>query len=98
MEKNLDIQELDLEDMEQVTGGVKVDTGVDGLNAAVREKASKGSKQIASLPNGTEVEVVTGKLVYDSVAERHFVEVHFKDKRGTWNTGWIASSILGMTR
>ena len=42
-------QKLDLETLEHVAGGVyqTVDTGVDGLNAAIRTGPSKTEKQIA---------------------------------------------------
>ena len=60
--------ELSLEAMEMVTGGVKriVDTGMDGVSAAVRNGASKDSQWIAALPTGTVVDTVTDKPVYDS--------------------------------
>ena len=92
-------RELNLEEMDQVSGGVwrTVNTGTD-LNAVVRFGPSKSTKQIASLPNGTTVDTVTDKLVYDPVAERHFVEVVFTDRNGNQRIGWIASSILGMRR
>ena len=49
------MSELNLNQMEQVTGGVwrTVNTGVSGLNAALRIGPGKNTKQIASLPNGT---------------------------------------------
>lgn len=94
------MQELNLSDMEQVTGGVKrtVDTGIDGLNAAIRSGASKSSRQIASLPSGTVVDTITDKRVYDPVSERSFVEIRFIDKYGKEATGWIAASIVGLPR
>ena len=93
-------KELSLEEMDQVSGGVyrKVNTGKAGLNAAVRVGPSKGDRQIASLSNGTIVDTISDKLVYDPVAGRHFVEITFTDKGGVTRTGWIASSILGMKR
>ena len=88
-------RELNLNEMAQVTGGVQrtVNTGVAGLNAALRAEASKGSKQIGSLPNGTTVDVDDSKLTYDPVSRRNFVWV-------TWNgkSGWIAASIVGLPR
>ena len=93
-------KELSLDMMEQATGGVfrTVNTGAAGLNAAVRSGPSKGSKQIASLVNGTVVDTVTDELVFDPVAGRNFVQVTFTDKKGRTQTGWIASSILGLRR
>ncbi len=88
-------RELAMEEMEQVTGGVwrTVNTGVSGLDAALRSGPSKNSKQIGHVKNGTQVDTVTDELIYDSVSNRHFVEVTVDGK-----TGWIASSILGMKR
>ncbi len=91
----MDRKELSMNELEQVTGGTwrTVNTGVDGLDAALRTVASKNSRQIGHIPNGTQVSTVSDELVYDPSSGRHFVEV-------TWNgkTGWIASSILGMRR
>ncbi len=90
------MKELSPEQMEQVTGGVlrTVDTGIDGLDAALRAEARKSSKQIGHVPNGTIVDTVTDQLVYDKEAGRHFVQV----KLTNGQVGWIASSILGMPR
>ena len=95
-----DMRELNMNEMEQATGGVyrTVNTGVPGLNAAVRSGPSKGSKQIASLVNGTLVDTVSDRLIWDEAAGRNFVEVTFTDKNGKTRTGYIASSILGMGR
>ena len=61
------MKELSMETMEQVTGGVQrvVNTGIDGLNAAVRQSASKSSRQISSLPSGPIVDTVSDELMYD---------------------------------
>ncbi len=87
---------LTQDEMEKVTGGTrrKVNTGVDGLDAALRSSPSKKAPQIGHLPNGTEVDTVTNERIYDPESDRHFVEVTTQDGR----TGWIASSILGMRR
>lgn len=89
------MNELNLNDMEKVSGGVNrtVNTGVDGLNAALRAEPRKNSKQIGSVPNGSVVDTVTDQLIYDPVAGRNFVQVN-------WNgqIGYIASSIVGMRR
>ncbi len=100
MDENRNIQELSLDSMEQVNGGVfrTVNTGVQGLNAAVRKGPSKGTGQIASLVNGTVVDTITDKLEYDPVSDRHFVQVQFTDKNGRSGVGWIASSLVGMKR
>lgn len=88
-------QELNLETMEQVSGGVKhtVNTGIPDLNAAVRAEPRKSSRQIGSLANGTQVNTVSDQLVFDPESGRNFVQVRFNGK-----TGWIASSILGLKR
>ena len=87
---------LNAEETAQVTGGVhrKINTGVDGLDAALRKGARNGSKQIGHIPNGTVIDTITDELVYDPVSGRNFVEVQLDDGR----TGWIAASILGMKR
>ena len=89
------MSELNLNQMRQVTGGVwrMVNTGVSGLNAALRNGPGKKAKQIASLPNGTQVDTVTDQVVYDSVSGRNFVEVDVNGIRG-----WIAASIVGLPR
>ena len=94
------MKELSMEAMEQVTGGVvrTVNTGIDGLNAAIRCGAGKSFKQIASLPNGTKVDTVTDKVVYDADSGRNFVEITFTDKSGKSRNGWVAASIVGLPR
>jgi len=90
------IRELKPDEMEQVTGGVwrTVNTGVSGLNAALRDGPSKkGTKQIDSLPNGTQVDTVTDQTVYDPASGRNYVEVRVNGKQG-----WIAASIIGLPR
>ena len=88
-------KELNLNEMEQVTGGVwhTVNTGVADLNAAFRAEAKKSSKQIGSIPNGTQVDTVSDELFWDPVAKRHFVKVNYNGK-----VGYVASSILGLPR
>ena len=87
---------LNVEEAAQVTGGVqrKINTGVVGLDAALRKEARKGSKQIGHIPNGTIVDTITDELVYDPESGRNFVQVLLDDGR----TGWIAASIIGMKR
>ena len=87
--------ELDLESMAKVSGGVgrTVNTGVSGLNAALRAEPRKSSKQIGSIPNGTQVELVSNQLVFDSEAGRNFVQVNYNGK-----VGWVASSLVGLPR
>lgn len=87
--------ELNMNEMSKVTGGTgaTVNTGVSGLNAALRAEPKKASKQIGSIPNGTRVDIVTGRLEYDEGSHRNFVQVNFNGK-----IGWIAASIIGMPR
>lgn len=90
------MNELNLNEMEQVTGGVlrTVDTGIPDMNAKLRNGPSmEGTKQIASLPNGTVVDTVTDELVRDPKSGRNFVQVTVNGK-----TGWIAASIIGLPR
>ena len=70
-----------------------VNTGVSGLNAALRNGPGKNNKQIATLPNGTQVNTVTDQIVYDSISGRNFVEVDVNGMRG-----WVAASIVGLPR
>lgn len=87
--------ELNMNEMAKVNGGVgrTVNTGVSGLNAALRAEPKKSSKQIGSIPNGTRVDTVSDQLVYDPEAGRNFVQVNWNGK-----TGWVAASILGLPR
>lgn len=71
----------------------KVNTGVDGLDAALRAEPRKASKQIGHLPNGTVVTTVSDTLAFDPEAGRHFVQISASGK-----TGWIAASIVGFPR
>ena len=70
-----------------------VNTGVQGLNAALRLEPRKSSKQIGSIPNGERVETVTDALIYDPEARRNFVMVSWNGK-----VGYVASSIVGLPR
>ncbi len=87
--------ELSLNEMSKVTGGkgVTVNTGVAGLNAALRAEPKKSSRQIASIPNGTRLDTVTGQLVFDEGSQRNFLQVNYNVK-----IGCIAASIIGMPR
>ena len=87
--------ELDLNAMSNVSGGTDrmVNTGVAGLNAALRAEPRKGSRQITSIPNGEHVDTLTNQLVHDNESGRNFVQVSYKGI-----VGWIAASIIGMPR
>ena len=89
------MNELSLNEMEKVTGGTNrtINTGIDGVDAAIREEPRKSSRQIGHLPNGTKVDTISDTLVYDPEAQRHFVQIQFNGI-----TGWVASSILGLKR
>lgn len=88
--------ELNLDELEQVTGGraATVNTGTTD-NAAVRNAPGNG-KIIASLTNGTLVDTV-GTPVYDVGTDRNWIKIKFKHK-GKLLTGWIAASIVGLKR
>ena len=88
-------QELDLKAMELAVGGATrtVNTGIDGVDAAIRSEPRKSSRQIGHLPNGTAVDTVSDAPVYDPESGRNFVQINFNGK-----TGWIAASILGLKR
>ena len=100
MTNDMNKRELSLDEMNEVSGGTErvIQTGVSGLNAAIRQGPSTGTKQIASLTNGTKVETLTDILEWDDEAGRYFVEISFIDKYGKERTGWVASSIVGMRR
>ena len=87
--------ELTPEQMAKVTGGANhtINTGVEDLDAALRAEPRKASKQIDHISNGTAVNTISDELVYDPVAQRHFVQVEYNGK-----IGWVASSILGLRR
>lgn len=89
------MMELNLNQMEMVSGGTwkTVNTGVSGLNAALRAEARKKSSQIGSIQNGSSVDVNEASLTYDSESHRNFVYVTFGGK-----SGWIAASFVGMPR
>ena len=94
------MKELNLESMEQVTGGVQriINTGKEGLNAAIRADSCKDSKQVASLANGTVINTISDRTVYDPVSGRNFVMITYTDKNGKQATGWVAASIVGLPR
>ena len=96
------MKELDLNAMEQVTGGVQrtINTGSEGLNAAVRRAPTSGERnQIASLPNGTIVDTIDETHpVYDAVSNRNYVMITFTNKKGQQQTGWVGASIVGLPR
>ena len=96
------MNELDLNAMEQGTGGVQrvINTGSEGLNAAIRRAPTTGERnQIASLPNGTIVDTIDeAHPVFDSVSNRNFVMISFTNKKGQTQTGWVAASIVGLRR
>ena len=88
-------KELSLDQMASVSGGAErtVNTGVSGLNAALRKEPKKNSKQIGSIPNGTVVDVNPATQTYDPESGRHFVYVVVNGK-----DGWVASSLVGLPR
>ena len=93
-------QKLSIEETEQITGGVQrtINTGIDGMNAAIRSGAGTSYGQIASLPNGSIVDTITDELYYDPISNRNFVQITYVDKYGKSGTGWVAASIVGLPR
>lgn len=87
--------ELSPEEMERVSGGDQhtLNTGISGLNGALRDKPRKNSRQIGSIQNGSIVEVYSETLTYDSESRRNFVMVKYNEK-----TGWVAASFVGLPR
>ncbi len=86
------MQEMNLDELKQVNGGVTTNTGIDGVDAALRAEPRKTSKQIGHIPNGSDVEILSGS-VYDSDSRRNFVRVDYNGK-----IGWIAASFVGLPR
>lgn len=99
MSEHNGVTKLSMDALENVIGGVNrtINTGVDGLNAAIRIAPGKGNKQIASLVNGTTVNTLTDPI-YDQASGRNWVQIEFTDKYGQLQTGWVAASILGYRR
>ena len=93
--ENIEKLELSEQALDKVCGGVgrTVNTGVSGLDAALRAGPRKSSHQIGSVPNGTRVDTVTDELVYDPESSRNFVKVNVNGK-----VGWIAASQIGLPR
>ena len=89
-------RELSMDEMNRAVGGTgrTVNTGVSGLNAALREQARKSSKQIGSIPNGTRLDVNDSTLTRDPESGRNFVYVICDNGK----TGWVAASIVGLPR
>ncbi len=89
------MSELDLNSMAKVSGGKSrtVNTGVDGLDAAVRAEPRKTSRQIGHIPNGTKVATMGDNVVFDPESGRNFVQIDYNGK-----PAWMAASILGLPR
>ena len=92
-----DLRELNMDELEQVTGGEEKKVWTGTLeNAAVRPPPG-APDVMASLPNGTIVNTI-GTYQYDSKTKRNWIKIEFIDKHGFIKTGWIAASILGYPR
>ena len=92
-----DIREISEAEMETITGGVAVNTGIDrnaGVWKAFDHIATKPADY--SLPNGTDVAIL-GAPQYHSGKGRNYVKIQFTHK-GKTCTGWIAASIVGLKR
>lgn len=97
MNENNGIRELSIDEMENVTGGTEIDTGMDG-NAGVWKRFEDIATKRAdySLKNGTDVTIL-GASRFNEVKKRHYVEIQFKSK-GKFKKGWVAASIVGLKR
>jgi len=93
------IEELNLDQLEQVSGGLTapINTG-DEQNAGVwRKWENIGVKRADdSLENGTTVNII-GAPKFHKGKGRHYVEIAYTTK-SKMKTGWVASSIVGLTR
>ncbi|SCW62295.1 hypothetical protein SAMN02910456_02225 [Ruminococcaceae bacterium YRB3002] len=95
-----DKNELNLEEMEQVSGGVQriVNTNT-ADKAAIRSDPFKApGNQIDALASGTVVDTITDELVFDEGTGRNYVKIRFKNRKGVMAEGWIAASIVGLPR
>ena len=97
MNENNGIRELSIEEMENVTGGTNIDTGMDS-NAGVWKRFEDIATKKAdySLKNGTDVTII-GTPQFNNVKRRNYVEIQFKSK-GKIKKGWVAASIVGLKR
>lgn len=92
-----DIEELSLDMLEQVTGGVFKTIRTGTLeNAAVRARPGTG-KVVRSLPNGTRVDTV-GAPVFDAATGRNWIKIKYTTSHNKVKEGWIAASIVGLPR
>lgn len=92
------VRELNLDELDQAVGGAykNINTGCND-KAAVRKGPGKLHGQLTSIPNGTSVNTI-GEPVWDDVSGRHFVMIEFYDRNGRFQTGWVASSFVGLPR
>ena len=92
-------EELDMNELEQVTGGAQapIQTGGDqpaGVWKNFEDIATK--KASGSLVNGTVVNVV-GAPRFNEAKGRNYVQIEYL-KKGVVKTGWVAASIVGLGR
>ncbi len=90
-------RELTMEELDEVAGGVKINTGTSDKAQIRTSPTTAVSNRLCSLDNGTEVEVI-GDPIWDDHSGRHFVEIRFTGKKGQEMTGYVAASIVGMSR
>jgi len=101
MNKAEETVELNLDQMEQVSGGTTrmINTGNNNKAAIRRDPWINNKNWICSLKNGTYVETLNNdKLFYDPDSGRNFVQIKFTDKYGNEQTGYVAASIVGLPR
>ena len=98
---NEKVRELDLETMEQVTGGTTriINTGTTDNAAIRRDPWIEKKNWMCSLKNGTTVETLNDdKLFFDPNSGRNFVQIKFTNKYGEEQTGYVAASLVGLPR
>jgi len=92
-------EELDLEQLEQISGGstAPINTG-DDQNAGIwaRWESIGVRKADDSLKNGTMVHII-GAPRYHEGKHRNYVEIAYTHK-GKMKKGWVAASIVGLKR
>ncbi len=90
-------RELTMEELDEVAGGVKINTGTSDKAQVRTSPTMEGKNRLCSLANGTEVTII-GDPVLDSYSGRHFVEISFTNSKGVLTTGYVAASIVGLPR
>lgn len=88
----MEMKELSLDEMEQVSGGMRrpVNTGT-SRDAAFRSGPGKSYPELCGIPNGTKVDTIGRETVWDPESGLNYVQVMYNGMEG-----WIDASIVGM--